>query len=176
MGLLDRLDALDRRFGADPKNPRPLTKKFALIVVAIYAAVGAIPLVATVWNRHHDEQVAARLRRGGAVVDVQVVDVRHGGRLRAVAGEAAKVVFRTEAGQQVTTWITVRSAPDTGPTRFRYLRSTPSMARLVDDPVPRRGISGPLAAGAFRLGTAAWGAHLAQKGLHWEAPQGRGPA
>ncbi|MDQ6946706.1 MAG: DUF3592 domain-containing protein [Actinomycetota bacterium] len=170
MGLLNRLDALDRRIGADPRNPQPLSRRFAFIAVAIFCAIGSIPLAATVWYGHEDENVAARLRRDGADVDAEVVGVRLGGRLRAVSGEGAKVVFRTDAGKQVTTWVTVGSAPEKGPTRVRYLRSDPSVARLVTDPVPREGITGPLVALGFLIASAAWAIRTVRKGLKWRPP------
>ena len=138
MGFLDRLAAVDRRLGIDSESERRGSKRLAVVTVAALSLVFMVPLGAALWNGNHDREVAAKLRREGVVANGHVVDVRAKGPLGgAVAGEEAKVAFRTAIGENVSTWVTVADAPPKGPTVVRYLPSDPSTARLVEDPVPR---------------------------------------
>ena len=140
MGLLDRLAALDRRLGIDVQSEQRGSKRLPVLVLVAFFLIGMVPVGAALWNGNHDRDVAARLGRDGAVGTGQVVDVRSKGWLKAVAGQGAKVVFRTAGGEAVSTWVTVGDLPHRGPTEVRYLRSDPSVARLVDDPAPRDGV------------------------------------
>ena len=145
MRLIRRLDAFADRWGGGLSGPLP--RQTAIVMVMLFAAIGAIPLGAAVWNVRHDKQVAAALERGGATTDGRIVDVRYSGKLRTITGHGAKVAFRTAAGEDVVTWVTVDDPPPQGSaSRVRYLVREPSVARLVDDPVPRRGVA-PLFAG-----------------------------
>ncbi len=149
MGLLERLAAVDRRLRIDFKSERRGSKRLAVATAVSLSLIFMVPVVAALWNGKHDREVAAKLRREGAVADGQIVDVRPKGALRSVAGEEVKVAFRTAAGENVTTWVTVGDGRR-GPTVVRYLRSDPSTARLVEDPVPRGGVW-PVAVGGFYL-------------------------
>jgi hypothetical protein len=153
VALLDRFAGLDRRLGLDRESEQRGSKKTVVLFLAMFGVVGLVPIGAALWNGHHDRDVASRLRRDGAVAAGEVVDVSRKGKLKAVAGQGAKVIFRTESGEEVSTWVTVRDVPPKGPTEVRYLRSDPSVARLVDDPAPRNGVWPVVSAVLF---AAAW--------------------
>jgi len=88
--------------------------------------------LASLWNGAHDRRIAEELRSNGVEVAAEVIAVRS-------FEQQAKVVFETEAKVRIETWVTVATSVEKGPTRVRYLRSRPVVARLVDDPVPRNG-------------------------------------
>lgn len=105
--------------------------------------MGVVLLVASLavagWNGYADRRLADRLEQQGVTVDARVVDLRHRGRLSAILGDEAEVVFTTEQGEQVQTWVVVGTSVDNGPVRVRYLRSDPYVARLRHDLKPRAG-------------------------------------
>jgi hypothetical protein len=97
------------------------------------------PCVLTGWEFRHDVNVDRKLRQDGAVVDGEVFERRtRSGQGDLLFGEMARVRFTTLDGQSVQTTVTVADLPPLGPTKVRYLRGDPSVARLVSDPVPRR--------------------------------------
>ncbi|HEX7276653.1 MAG TPA: hypothetical protein VF244_04700 [Acidimicrobiales bacterium] len=94
-------------------------------------------LAVAAWNGQHDRDIADRLRRDGVEVDATIVDYQESLRgINLAIGRKVKVVFQVE-GRQVATWVIVGREHRTGPTRVRYLRTDPSVARLVSDPQPR---------------------------------------
>ena len=106
---------------------------------AVLAILVVGPSALTLWEFRHDVRVDQRLRRDGAVVDGEVVERRsRSGRGSLLYGRNARVRFTTVDGRSVETTVTVQDLPRKGPTRVRYLRDDPSVARLVSDPVPRR--------------------------------------
>ena len=105
----------------------------------LVAVVALGPCALTGWEFRHDVNVDRKLRQEGAVVDGEVFERRtRSGRGDLLFGEMARVRFTTLDGRSVQTTVTVADLPRLGPTKVRYLRGDPSVARLVSDPVPRR--------------------------------------
>ena len=104
-------------------------------------ALAAVILVFTEKNDLADRQVASSLERGGVVVEGSVIaiDFRH--KVQLFFGKSVEVAFTTETGQRMTTWVPTTISVQEGPASVRYLRSDPSVARLVADPIPRKGRS-----------------------------------
>jgi hypothetical protein len=97
------------------------------------------PSVVTWWEFRHDVNVDRKLRRDGVVVDGEVFERRtRSGQGDLLFGEMARVRFTTRDGRSVETAVTVGDLPRVGPTKVRYLRTDPFVARLVSDPVPRK--------------------------------------
>jgi hypothetical protein len=95
--------------------------------------------VSTFWNFRHDVQVDRKLRRDGVVVDGEVIERRsRSGRGALLFGRNVSVRFTTLDGRSVQTGVTVQDLPRRRPTQVRHLRSDPSVARPVTDPVPRQ--------------------------------------
>lgn len=139
MGVIGRLEALDRRLGLDARSSGWGNRPFVVTAIVIMSVVFLLPAAAAVWNGYHDRRIADQLRAEGVETIAQILDANHKGRLRAVAGERVEVRFHTEVGDEVQTWVIVRDADNRGDVRIRYLRGDPSVARLVDDPAPRSG-------------------------------------
>jgi hypothetical protein len=166
---MDRLHALDRRLGLDAASGGWGTRPVLVTAIVIVSIVFLIPAAAAVWNGYHDRRVAAQLRAEGAETTAEILDADHKRRLRAVAGERIELRFQTEDGEEIRTWVTVQDATDSGKVRIRYLRSKPSVARLVDDPAPRSGwwpvVSGLLfPVGLFSFGYAGFRRHHRRAG------------
>ena len=159
MGVIDRLEALDRRLGLDARSDAWGTKPFRVAAIVIVSIVSLIPAAAALGNGHHDRRIAAQLDASGVETSAEILDADDRRRLRAVGGERVKLLFQTEEGQEVRTWVTVKDAAEGGKVRIKYLPSNPSVARLVDDPAPRSGwwpiVSGLLfPVGLFAFGCA----------------------
>lgn len=139
VGLMARLDALDRRFGNGVGRARSgsgrAERSLANGAIAFGVLVVATLLALSAWNGHRDRRIADRLGHDGVEVDAVIVDARTAYQLK---GEnELKVAFQAGTGQHVEIWVTVSHRYPPGPTRIRYLRTDPKVARLVDDPTPR---------------------------------------
>jgi hypothetical protein len=156
VGIFQRLDALDRWAGASPPSRshsygRPwLRYGVGCLFVVLFLAYGVL----TAWNSRHDLQVADRLGRDGDQVQGQIIDYRVPHQLK--GAHEVKVSFGTLTGQHVETWVTVSKYRSPGPTQVRYLKSDPSVARLVDDLEPRAGDLLALIIIVFGLGALAF--------------------
>ncbi len=92
------------------------------------------------WNGCQDRRIAERLRGDGVEVDAVVIDYRVRFRHNAAIGDEVKVAFNRVDGRHVETWLIVNTnTKPPSPTRIRYLRSDPSVARLATDIEPRAG-------------------------------------
>lgn len=136
----------------DARDRRPEWGLLAVLIVAVLAVAA--------WNGHQDRRIADRLRRDGVEVDAEVIEYRHRSQLNATFGDLVKVAFLVD-GHPRQTWVVVAvDRVPLGPTRIRYLRTDPDVARLVRDFEPRAG------ALAFWLifltiaGLVAWGISL----------------
>ena len=120
------------------KSERPVTGgafKLGLIVPLMVTA-----LAVSGWNGCQDRRIADELRRDSVEVDAVIVDYQVRAKHTAAVGDTVKVAFTTLDGRQVETRVVVgtnREPPS--PTRVRYLRTDPSVARLATDPAPRAG-------------------------------------
>ena len=119
-------DAPDRRL-----EGRVEWGMLAVLIVAVLAVAA--------WNGHHDRRIADRLRHDGVEVDAEVIEFRHRSQLNSTFGDLVKVAFLVD-GQPRQTWVVVAlNRVPLGPTRIRYLRTDPDVARLVRDFEPRAG-------------------------------------
>lgn len=120
----------------DRRNRQPTQAErrnaFTLMAVIFTSFV----LVAA-WNGYRDRQLAEDLRERGAEATARVVDFRSRSKLPEVFGDQARVAFETDAGTHITIWVIVATYVDNGPTRVRYLRANPRVARLSTDLEPR---------------------------------------
>ncbi|MCA1836792.1 MAG: hypothetical protein LC721_10910 [Actinobacteria bacterium] len=98
-------------------------------------------LVFTVANDREDRHVAASLQRDGVVVEGSAIHFEFRTRGDIFFGDRVQVAFKTEDGRDVKTWVPNGIPVDRGAVSVRYLRSDPSVARLVADPTPREGRS-----------------------------------
>lgn len=115
------------------------TRRSRRVGAALTAIVVAAPCLLTLWEFRHDVRIDRKLRKDGVVVDGEVVERRtRGGRGSLLFGRNVGVRFTTAEGRSVETTVTVQDLPRAGATKVRYLRTDPSVARLVSDPVPRR--------------------------------------
>jgi hypothetical protein len=147
--ILAWLDESDRRTfqrAAKKREERRLRwgkKSLAFHLIATQVPlllVAAAGLWFTVTNDRTDRHVAAALEHDG--VDVEGTAVHFRFRLQGwdlLFGDQAQVVFKTEDGRSASTWVPTGKLPQKGAVSLSYVRSDPSVARLVADPTPRVG-------------------------------------
>lgn len=130
-----RLDGVPPGYHERRSRKPTRAEQITACVVSGVLLVGS--LAAAGWNGYADRRLAERLEQQGITVDARVVDFRSYGRLSAIRGQEAKVVFTTDQGDRIETWIVVGGSVEDGPVSVRYLRSDPEVARLSADLKPR---------------------------------------
>lgn len=107
-----------------------------LLILAAVALLFAVSIDRT------DRRVASQLAAEGVVVEglVTDLDIRIKGDL--VFSDRVEVTFLAENGLGWTTSLPSRISVQKGPVSLRYLRSDPTVARLVADPAPGKGRPG----------------------------------
>lgn len=150
VGLLRKLDDLDRRFGAraghttDWEERQVVARGLSLPMIAALVALLIVPvmailLVQTVWNQQEDSRVRETLERDGGLAVGTVTEFKRPLRGNVVPDEM-RVEFMTERGKTVTAWVPVSHLPAKGARiEVRYVRSNPSVARVPGDETPHRG-------------------------------------
>lgn len=94
----------------------------------------------TVRDHRTDQRVDSLLSRDGVVADGRAIQFSvHFGWGALIYTDSVKVAFKTSDGRNIETWLPHEIPVERGPVRVRYLRTDPSIARLVDDPAPREG-------------------------------------
>jgi len=147
VGLIARLDAVDRRFLGHPgerraEQRRKFVERSLLRTVSPLATwlvvMAAVLLVITITNEREDAQLVAKLRLDGATAQGTAVGfgVRQD---NLIWPDEVRVVFQTPSGETVKVWVPTRHLPDKGPVTVRYVRGNPHVARLAGDETPHRG-------------------------------------
>jgi hypothetical protein len=118
-----------------------MNKRARLAVAGGFLALFALATLAVAgWNGYQDRRIAELLRRDGVEVDADVVGYKVRYKHNAAIGDEVKVAFNTVDGRRVETWLVVNTnAEPPSPTRIRYLRTDPTVARLATDIEPRAG-------------------------------------